>query len=136
MDWSSSLQKLMMKFQRFMVGRYGVDTLGKHLTNLTLVLLIISFFFRSVFFTGFILILMIWTNYRMFSKKTYKRSSENRMYLQHVRKLKGKIAKLKDRKDYKYFKCPECQLQLRAPRKRGAIVVTCSRCKHKFDKKT
>lgn len=116
--------------------RYGVDTLGKHLMNLSLVLMVLGFFIKSPIYNAFVLALLLFTNYRMFSKKRYKRSKENRMYLQAIRKVKARFNRLKDFKDYKYFKCPECKLQMRAPRKRGEIVVTCSSCKHKFDQKT
>lgn len=126
----------MMKFQRFMQGRYGIDVLGKHLTNLTFVLLIVNLFFRNVFLNTLILALAIYVNFRMFSKNTYKRSSENRMYGQWLRKFKSKTTRVKESRKYKYFKCPECSLNLRAPRKRGGIIVTCSNCKHKFEVKT
>lgn len=126
----------MMKFQRFMQGRYGIDVLGKHLTNLTFVLLVVNLFFRNVVLNALVLILAIYVNFRMFSKKTYKRSSENRMYVQWLRKFKSKTTRIKESRKYKYFKCPECSLNLRAPRKRGVIIVTCSNCKHKFEVKT
>lgn len=130
------MQKLIASFQRFMHNRYGMDVLGKHMMNLTLVLLIVNIFVQSIILQVLTLTLLIVANYRMFSKKRYKRASENRFYLQYIRKVKFKINKLKARKDYKYFNCPQCKLSLRAPRKRGEITVTCSQCKHKFDQKT
>lgn len=136
MDWSLILNKFRYKMQNFMRYRYGVDTLSKHSMNLTLILLVLNIFLRSQILNLLILLLAVWTNYRMFSKKTYKRSKENRMYLKSVRTFKLKIERLKHQKYYKYFRCPECKQQLRAPRKRGKIVVTCSKCKHRFDKKT
>lgn len=130
------MQKLIIKFQRFMQGRYGIDTLGKHLMNLVLVMLVINIFLRSGIVNLVTLAIAVYANFRMFSKKTYKRSSENRLYVQWLRKVNSKFKHLKDRKDYKYFKCPECKLSLRAPRKRGPITVTCSKCRHRFDIKT
>ena len=41
----------------------------------------------------------------------------------------------RDRKNYVYFKCPTCKQLLRAPKGRGKIRVTCSRCTSKFEKK-
>lgn len=116
--------------------RYGVDTLSKHSMNLTLILLVVNIFLKLELLNLFILALAVWTNFRMFSKKTYKRSKENRDYLKLIRSVKLRIERLKYQKDYKYFRCPNCKQQLRAPRKRGKIVVTCSKCKHRFDKKT
>lgn len=42
----------------------------------------------------------------------------------------------RERKTYKYFKCPNCRQQLRAPRGRGKILVTCQRCHKQFNQKT
>lgn len=127
---------MLIKFQGFMRGRYGVDTLNKHSMNLVLVLLVVNLFFRSTWVNSFAIVLAIWTNYRMFSKKVYKRSTENRRYLKLIRDVKGRFERIKYMKDYKYFKCPQCKQQIRAPRKKGAIVVTCTKCRHRFDMKT
>lgn len=128
--------KFVLKFQNFMRYRYGVDTLSKHSMNLVLVLLLVNIFMRSMVLNSLTLVLAIWTNYRMFSKKTFKRSRENQVYLKMIRRSKAKVEQLKYMKDYKYFKCPQCKQQIRAPRKKGEIVVTCTKCRHRFDMKT
>ena len=38
-------------------------------------------------------------------------------------------------KMYAIFKCPNCKQKLRAPRGRGKIQVTCSKCRTQFIKK-
>ena len=86
-----------------MHNRYGMDVLGKHMMNFTLVLLIVNIFVQSIILQVLTLTLLIVANYRVFSKKRYKRASENRFYLQYIRKVKFKINKLKARKEYKYF---------------------------------
>ncbi|MEG1066114.1 MAG: hypothetical protein RSD85_01035, partial [Erysipelotrichaceae bacterium] len=44
--------------------------------------------------------------------------------------------KWKDRKDYKYFKCPQCKKNVRVPKGHGNITITCPQCGTKFDKKS
>lgn len=130
------LKKLSFKFQNFMRYRYGVDTLTKHGMNLILVLLLVNLFLKSFILNSFTLVFALWINFRMFSKKGVKRSAENRAYLKMMRKVSSRFKRMKDLKDFKYFKCPQCKQEMRAPRKRGAIVVTCQKCKNRFDMKT
>ena len=42
----------------------------------------------------------------------------------------------KDKKNYKYFKCKNCKAQLRVPKGKGKINVTCPKCKTKFSAKS
>ena len=51
-------------------------------------------------------------------------------------KMMNKYRHLKARRQYKYFKCKECGQQLRVPRKKGKIEITCPKCRHTFIKKT
>ncbi len=43
---------------------------------------------------------------------------------------------VKDRKNYKYFKCPSCQQKIRVPKGRGKIRIHCPKCGRDFEKKT
>ena len=43
--------------------------------------------------------------------------------------------KFRDRKDFRYIKCPVCKAQLRVKNKKGNHVVRCPRCGSEFDKK-
>lgn len=49
---------------------------------------------------------------------------------------KEKQAKPKADKDHKIYKCPQCKSYLRLPKGKGKILITCSNCGHKFEKKT
>ena len=42
---------------------------------------------------------------------------------------------MKNRKDYKYFKCPNCKVLLRLKRGCGEKEITCVRCQHRFKQK-
>jgi len=94
--------------------------------------------------------------WRTLSKDKYKRHNEemafedtlirmnyrlNRLFKGNpIKKLKYKfteIAKgLKDQKDFKIVKCPNCGQKLRLPRGKGKITVTCRKCSHQFKMKS
>ena len=71
------------KFQRFMIGRYGVDELGKYSLYLTIALLIIGLFVRSRFSNGITFILVLVLYFRMFSKNYAQRRKENDIFLKY-----------------------------------------------------
>lgn len=45
-------------------------------------------------------------------------------------------AKIKERREFLIFRCPNCSQKLRLPKKKGNILVTCPRCLFKFKSKT
>ena len=139
--------KMSDRFRNFMRGRYGVDQLSNGLVFLFFILILIGIRTRNTIFTWIALIPMILSYYRMFSKNFSKRYNENRIYTNLMSpvydlldKIKGffnrKIKRFKTRKEYKYFKCPNCKQELRVPRGRGEITVTCPKCKQSFDRKS
>lgn len=139
--------KMSDRFRNFMRGRYGVDQLSNGLIFLFLILILIGMLTKNTIFTLLSLIPMIYSYYRMFSKNFSKRYNENRIYTNMMSpvynlmdKIKGffngKIKRFKTRKEYKYFKCPNCKQELRVPRGHGEITVTCPKCKQSFDRKS
>ena len=139
--------KMSDRFRNFMRGRYGVDQLSNGLVFLFFILILIGILTRNTIFTWIALIPMILSYYRMFSKNFSKRYNENRIYTNLMSpvydlldKIKGffnrKIKRFQTRKDYKYIKCPNCKQELRVPRGRGEITVTCPKCKQSFDRKS
>ena len=61
------------KFMRFMQGRYGVDELGRFMTGLSLVVIILDMFTRSKIMNILFWVLFVLIYYRMFSKNWSKR---------------------------------------------------------------
>ena len=45
------------------------------------------------------------------------------------------IDRVKDRRN-RYFLCPRCRQTVRVPRGKGRILITCPKCKEKFQRKT
>ena len=72
--------------------------------------------------------LMAWAIFRTFSRNTYKRYQENRKYLMLLQRLKDR--------EHCYFDCPRCRQQVRVPRGKGKIAISCPKCKEKFIRKT
>ena len=139
------------KFTNFMYGRYGVDQLSRFMLVVIFILCVLSLFIKGSFMSLLILVLIILTYYRMFSKNIYKRAAENEKYLKFIGKFKrngngynggyqnnygggytGSRANTQDRKNYKYFKCPTCSQKIRIPRGHGKIEIRCPKCSTKF----
>ena len=125
-------------FQRFMSGRYGNDAFGNFLCVASLICLVLGFFVGIFYYIG--LALLIYTYFRMFSRNIPKRYAENQKYLQMSAGVKTKFVQIKQRfalrKTYRYFSCPRCKQQIRVPKGRGRISITCLKCGTQFIKKT
>ena len=114
---------------RFMVGRYGTDTLNRVLFWVYFALWLASFFFRSGVW-GAIFALLLWgvlgcLLFRTLSRNIPRRQAENRWLLQQV-------ARVRDIRRCRYRRCPSCRATLRLPIKRGRRTVTCHRCRRQF----
>lgn len=134
------MRKLQMKMQEFMKGRYGPDLLSRDMSFLSLGIIILNLFLRNTILYVLGLTLLLLSYLRMFSKTFPKRYNENRIYANirnnFTKRIKRIFNRIKDFPKYKYFKCPSCQKQLRVPRGKKQIVVTCPVCRTKFDAKT
>ena len=84
------------RFIRFMYGRYGIDSLGKFTIGLGLVLIVLSNFADFALLPLLAWACIILAYFRMFSKNTYKRSSENQWYLNKTYKIRRWIAAQKN----------------------------------------
>ena len=118
--------------RRFMVGRYGSDKLNTALLMTGVVICLISaivpFALVKLIAMALCYGLMFWAISRMFSRNTYKRYQENRKYLQFLERIKDR--------QHRYYDCPRCRQQVRVPRGKGKISITCPKCREKFIKKT
>lgn len=119
---------------QFMIGRNGFDAFCRGLLFLAMILIIADIFIpgRIVRYIG--LAIMFYSYFRAFSRNIARRSAENSWYISCV-ELPLQSYMRRDRKNYKYFKCPSCEQVLRAPKGRGRIRVTCSRCHDVFERK-
>ncbi|MGN0681471.1 MAG: hypothetical protein ACI4LY_05630 [Candidatus Fimisoma sp.] len=122
------------KFAQFMIGRNGFDALCRGLLMLSLVLIFADIIIPGNILRTIGLVLIIYAYFRAFSRNLNRRYSENTWYITCVESpLRSYMNR--DRKNFRYFKCPGCGQVLRAPKGRGRIRVTCSRCHNVFEKK-
>lgn len=135
--------KFREKMAQFMYGRCGTDQFSRFLLILTLVLIVLSWFFSGVFqslFSLLSIISLVYCYYRILSKDLYKRQKENAWYLKKQAAVSSWFRSLKDRwtqrKDYKFFRCPSCHTLLRVPKGKGKILLTCRKCGNRFERKS
>ena len=133
------LGKLKMGLARFMQGRHGVDNLGMCTLFSGLILSLLGSFTRVSLLSLLGLVLYVLTIFRMFSRNQTARAAENRKYIELTSGWKTKttqfVKRLKNRKEYKYFKCPNCKVLLRLKRGCGEKEIKCVRCGHQFKEK-
>jgi len=131
---------MLEKIRRFMLGRYGVDEVGKFLIILSLIFMALSTFTKSSVLYSLSIILLIFYIYRMMSKDYQRRYKENYLYIKYKNKISNPISKAKynigQRKIYHIYKCPSCKQKVRVPKGKGNITITCPKCKTQFKKKS
>jgi len=137
-------------FQRFMQGRYGLDSFT--------VFLLVCAFVLTVFHIVYLLIvaylLMIYAVFRILSRNLARRAAEQQAFLRfanHIRPFLYKLsnlfssavkavtrffgglgARIAQRKDHVFIRCPQCKNLLRLPRIKGKLSVTCPVCRNRF----
>jgi len=128
------------KLMRFMTGRYGMDHLSRFLSYVSLALIVLNLFFRTTVLWILAIAALVWTYVRILSRNHEKRRRENERYLQMKYKLTGGVRdwidRQKQRRDYVFFRCPDCHAMLRVPRGKGKIRITCRKCGNAFERKT
>lgn len=126
--------------RRFMAGRYGFDQLSFALLLLYMVLILVTRITRFWPLQFAALVLLAWCLFRMLSRNPQNRWKENQKFLSFWYPVKNWFSRrakhASESKTYRFFKCPHCKQKMRAPRGKGKIRVTCSRCQHVFLKKT
>lgn len=126
------------KFMRFMSGRNGVDELNRFLLMATLICYFISLFTHWSILYFIAIVLLFYGYFRMFSRNLYKRSEENRTYLNKTATLRykwnAKLSQLKQLRTHHIYKCPTCKQKIRVPRGKGRIEIRCPKCQSTFIK--
>ena len=125
--------------QRFMYGRYGNDSLNLFLIGTYLVLYLLFILTGFALLYWICLVLVAVSLFRILSRNLPRRREENAKFL----KAAGPVIRwwrlrrtIHRDKDHRYFKCPNCGQQLRVPRGKGTITVTCRSCGASFQEKS
>lgn len=133
---------VLIKFQRFMIGRYGIDKLWRALILFYLLSYLIAnilYRFSKIAYGAFFILsiaILIFAVFRVFSKNIEARRSENNDWLKLTGNIKQKFFfqknKFQQRKTHKFVKCKSCKKTLRLPKHKGKINATCPHCKNQF----
>lgn len=133
------MQRIRAFFAKLTYGSYGSDQLGRAVLYGSILLLFFSFAFGSVPLLYLSIAGYAWEIFRMFSRNREKRQAENALYLQKTEKLRTELrqarVRFRNRKQYKYFKCPQCRTRMRLTRGCGEKNVCCPKCKNTFKMK-
>lgn len=125
--------------QRFMYGRYGTDQLNIALLVLYLALYLLAALMRLNVLYWLSLVVLALLLFRTLSRNPARRRAENAKFLQvagpFLRWWRFQRTVHKD-KEHRYFKCPNCGQQLRVPRGKGKITVTCRSCGASFEERS
>ena len=120
---------------RFMYGRYGNDSLNLFLIVFYLILYLLFALTHFELLYWLSLALVFVTLFRLLSRNIPARQKENSQFM----RLAGPVIQwyrlqrtMRRAKDHRYFKCPNCGQQLRVPRGKGRITVTCRSCGASF----
>lgn len=124
------------KITEFMMGRYGVDTLNKHILYLVIALIVLNLFFSNRILYAISYILIAVELFRSLSRNITARNSENKKYEELIAPIQDYFLFRKKEKadpEHKYFRCSNCHAIVRVPKGKGKIEVRCPRCGNTFD---
>ena len=125
------------RIARFMIGRYGIDTLYHFLMVLCFILILINLSAQSLVISLIEFALLIYATFRALSRNIYKRQRENLFFLKITEKprefFKLLKCKFRNRKTHVYKRCPSCKNNLRLPKSKGKHTVVCPCCQNRFD---
>lgn len=134
----------------FFTGRQGMDEFSKYLFWYGASFILVSFLLRFLSGRALVSVLssvamwigaasLIYSFVRAFSRRLDRREAENLAFLRVISQRRQKRLDAKERwrqrKSFKFFKCPGCGTMLRVPRGKGKIHIKC-RCGYTLYRKT
>lgn len=127
---------LRYRFQQFMQGRYGPDSMLIGLAVIYLILMLLNMFIQSKILYLIGLAIFFYGLFRFFSRNITKRSKENLRFQKITSGIKNSFSKITSRleqnKNYCFKRCPNCGKTLRLPRRRGKHTTCCPVCRCNF----
>jgi hypothetical protein len=123
-----------------MYGRYGIDQFSRAIVITGLALSLIASLTKNSLLIFIAYIPIIYAFYRILSKNIQKRTRENFIYCDLIRKTKAKLNNYKllliGTRTHKYYKCKKCRQIIRIPRGKGKICISCPKCRNEFISRT
>ncbi len=128
--------------RKFLKGRYGFDAVCAGMVLLTVLidLLVLLLPYEEIRRFGFIsFIPLIFCVLRMLSRDRDRREMENDYFVSAAAPFSRALERRRERKyqkkTFRFFVCPVCRQQLRVPRGKGRVEITCPSCGDKFIRK-
>ncbi len=139
----AAMRNFFQKIMLFMQGRYGMDALNGCLLILAAVIWTVNIFiFPRIPHLILMLVQLGLTALvivRALSRNIVMRSKENRTFMRVYEPVKNWVTltfkRIRDRRDYRYRRCPMCKAQLRVRNVKGKHRVRCPKCGSEFDTK-
>ena len=126
------MRNFFQKIMLFMQGRYGMDALNGCLLILAAVIWTVNMMLVQLGLTALVIV-------RALSRNIVMRSKENRTFMRVYEPVKNWVTltfkRIRDRRDYRYRRCPMCKAQLRVRNVKGKHRVRCPKCGSEFDTK-
>ena len=123
-----------------MIGRNGPDALARTALWVGIILTLFETFTGFDIFSILGLICLAYAMFRCFSRNISKRAHENARFVTLTAKPRAAWNRFKDRWDQRkttrFLKCPQCGQSLSVPKGKGALRVTCPKCRNRFDAKS
>lgn len=139
MNWHRIKDRFIYSIQRFFAGRNGADLLSIAVFSLGFAAAVAARIFQIPYLVWLYYLCAIYFFYRTLSKNVWKRQQENAWFRSKLNKIRSAFhlrqTMFRERKVYKYLKCPKCRQGLRVPRDRGKIEISCKKCGNSFIKK-
>ncbi len=133
------MDKIRNFLYRFMYGRNGMDELNIFMFFIYISLYLINIFLENIILNIFVVLIVAVVFFRIYSKNLIKRRKENQYFKYKITPIKKRVKLIvkgvKDRQ-HKYLLCPYCGQNIRVPKGKGKIEITCPKCKRKFDNKS
>ncbi|HNZ40320.1 MAG TPA: hypothetical protein PKJ65_00365 [Clostridia bacterium] len=130
---------MMRRLREFFMNRYGTDQLNRALMVVYALFFFVYLITKNNVFLFIALAVALYQVFRTLSRNFTQRAKENQFFLKYWNPLKGKYFSVKKKatdKTHRYYKCPKCKTEVRVPKNKGKIRITCPKCSEQFIKKT
>jgi DNA-directed RNA polymerase subunit RPC12/RpoP len=132
--------QMLYRMAQFLYGRNGFDSLARVSNAVAIMFLVINIFANNAVLYFLWMLFFGYSLFRVLSRNIPKRYAENQRFLS-MTEIPRKYMKLgrlqwQDRGVSRYYICHSCHQQIRVPKGKGRIEITCPKCGERFVKRT
>ncbi|MCL2152470.1 MAG: hypothetical protein FWH57_05850 [Oscillospiraceae bacterium] len=126
--------------RNFMIGRYGPDHLNVAMIVVSILLSLLHGILKLAPILYISCVLLALAVFRMLSRNIARRRAENDRFIRYWWPVRTRLSRfysnIRYRKTHRFLKCVGCGNNLRVPKGKGKIQITCPKCGERFMKKT